>query len=100
MHNRFNWSRDTAYVCENAATVVEEITSALRTHFTTRRGPSDVGGVTRTVIRSETHFLACSFASTTPDARARRVACESDGVARCAEFNKRAKVKLIRGLSR
>jgi len=44
-----------AYVCENAATVVEN-TSTRRTHFTTCRRASDVEGATRTAIRSKYIF--------------------------------------------
>jgi len=59
-----------AYVCENAATVVEN-SSTRRTHFTMRRRASDVEGATRTAIRSEIHFVTCSCAHATPGARAR-----------------------------
>lgn len=63
-----------AYVCENAATVVEN-TSTRRTHFTTCRRASAVEGATRIAIRSEIHFLTRSCASVTPAPHARRGSC-------------------------
>jgi len=90
-----------AFVFDNAATVVE-IAFARRTYFTLRQRPSDVECAKRTVVQSQTHSSTLSFASQTRAARSRRDRRVKVALMRDAprEFKKRAKVKLIRGLSR